>query len=111
MDRHKVTVHDKKKIQCDLCDQTFTRSDELKRHKLGVHEKKEYECDECEFVTSRKDSLMRHKQGEHGVETKKRKPEPEKEKMNVKKVKIEADEAVFQCNQCKVTFGQKKNLT
>ena len=24
LDRHKATVHDKKKIKCDQCDQTFT---------------------------------------------------------------------------------------
>ena len=111
LDRHKASVHKKKKIQCDQCDQTFTQSGHLKRHKLGAHEAKEYECDKCDFVTSRKDNLNRHKLGEHGVETKKRKPEPEKEKLNIKKVKIEADEALpFQCTQCESTFGQKKNL-
>ena len=111
LDRHVATVHDKKKIKCDQCDQTFTQKHELKRHVSAVHERKQYECDECDFVTSWKDNLSRHKEGEHGVETKKRKPEPEKEKLNVKKVKIDADEALpFQCNQCEVTFGQKKNL-
>ena len=85
LDRHEATVHGKKKkIKCDLCDQTFNRGENLKRHKQGVHEEKQYECNECEFVTSRKDSLNRHRLGEHGVETKKRKPEPEKEKVNVK---------------------------
>ena len=79
LDRHKASVHDRKKIQCDLCDQTFNLEHHLKRHKLAVHEKKEYECDECDFVTSWKDNLSRHKEGEHGVETKKRKPEPKKE--------------------------------
>ena len=85
LDRHKETVHDKKKVKYDQCDQIFNQRENLKRHKLTVHEKKEYECDECEFVTSWKDNLSRHKEGEHGVETKKRKPEPEKEKMHVKR--------------------------
>ena len=106
-----ATVHDKKKIKCDQCDQTFTQRQDLQRHKLGVHEKKEYACDECEYVTSRKDNLNRHKMSEHGIETKKRKPEPEKEKLTTKKVKIEADETLtFQCNQCESTFDQKFNL-
>ena len=43
LDRHKASVHGKKKkIKCDLCDQTFTRNDKMRRHISAVHEEKQF---------------------------------------------------------------------
>jgi uncharacterized Zn-finger protein len=46
--------------QCELCEKTFSRANDLKRHKTNVHEKTTYPCTECSKSFSGKDNLLKH---------------------------------------------------
>ena len=57
-----ISVHEKIKFKCEICDKELSRKDELKRHKLSVHSKNiEFKCIVCERKFSRKDNLLAHK--------------------------------------------------
>ena len=48
-------------IQCDGCEKTFKRRENLERHMKSVHaEKKLFSCGLCTKTFSRKDILVRH---------------------------------------------------
>ena len=60
---------EKTTYSCTTCEQTFTAILTLKRHIQIVHEqiRQVIECDECNEKFSRKDNLTRHKKESHHV--------------------------------------------
>src|SRR5207253_2659716 len=58
-------IHTKYKVQCDECDQSFTRKDTLKMHKQKSHGEaaEKLACEECGTMFSKKENLTRHKCG------------------------------------------------
>ena len=44
-------------FSCDYCGDVFTENRSLTRHIISVHEKKEYECDHCDYTANRKDNI------------------------------------------------------
>ena len=47
-------------FSCDWCGESFTQKCHVNRHIISVHEKKEYKCDQCDYTVNRKDNLARH---------------------------------------------------
>ena len=77
LDRHEALVHDNYKphmkvhnYQCDLCQKSFHKKNNLKIHKQQIHEEKRYKCHQCEYVTIWKDNLRRHKVFKHDTSNK-----------------------------------------
>ena len=61
--QHMKNVHPeyKRKVNCDLCAETFTSLFNLKRHKQCVHNKnKQFECQNCVYITQRADLMKEH---------------------------------------------------
>ena len=50
---------------CDWCGDVFTENRSLNRHIISVHERKEYKCDQCDYTVNRKDNLARHIKSKH----------------------------------------------
>ena len=50
---------------CEWCGETFTQRGGLNRHIISVHERKSFNCDQCDFVSNRKDNLVRHIKSKH----------------------------------------------
>ena len=74
-------------IKCNLCDETFSRTEYLSRHIETVHVKAtKYTCVICEEEFSREDALSRHMKNVHQEEKK------------------------FKCPACPLTFGRKDTL-
>ena len=62
-----VSFHEEKKpvntetYECDFCDKTFSRPDNVTRHIKAVHEgKKPFPCEECDKTFAEKRSLNHH---------------------------------------------------
>ena len=62
-----VSFHEEKKpvstetYECDFCDKTFSRPDNVSRHIKAVHEgKKPFPCEECDKTFAEKRSLNHH---------------------------------------------------
>ena len=62
-----VSFHEEKKpvntetYECDFCDKTFSRPDNVTRHIKAVHEgKKPFPCEECDKSFAEKRSLNHH---------------------------------------------------
>jgi len=60
--RHEITAHtDIRNFKCVECPQTFARKDKLKRHVETVHmTEKRFECETCGKGFNRKDKLQKH---------------------------------------------------
>ena len=60
--RHEITAHtDIRNFKCTECPQTFARKDKLKRHVETVHmTEKRFECETCGKGFNRKDKLQKH---------------------------------------------------
>ena len=57
---HIDAVHIGIKHKCDLCNQEFGAKGNLDRHKLTIHNKKDIFCGQCSFKTTNKYSLKKH---------------------------------------------------
>ena len=58
--------------KCPLCNETFSRKENVKKHTDRVHLKKYKDsapCDQCNFKASNKESVLKHKQKEHEGKT------------------------------------------
>ena len=62
-----MSFHEEKKpvytetYECDFCDKTFSRPDNVTRHIKAVHEgKKPFPCEECDKSFAEKRSLNHH---------------------------------------------------
>ena len=72
LQRHKISVHDRKKdFECETCGVFFALEFNLNQHIKGVHVGKPINCDLCDIVLTRKSSLNRHLRRAHGVKEKK----------------------------------------
>ena len=48
-------------FECDVCQKTFKRVENLNRHKKNIHERKTgVQCKQCKKTFSRADNLKRH---------------------------------------------------
>jgi len=72
--RHRVTSHRgvnfDGKFECEECEGTFTRKEDLTRHKVAVHanqDEEKCECKDCREQFSRRDALKRHIESVHLV--------------------------------------------
>ena len=58
-------------FECEECDQTFKRAENLRRHVSHVHQSKEsFKCPSCEKGFGRPDNLKRHIKCVHGSDKK-----------------------------------------
>ena len=64
---HQRAHHDKKKIECEKCKETFTRKSALNRHSINHKktENKEFTCNVCKRGFMRRDELVDHVKGVH----------------------------------------------
>lgn len=77
----------KPRINCEFCEQTFSRREGLKRHEITAHtDIRNYKCTECPQTFARKDKLKRH------VET------------------VHMTEKRFECETCGKGFNRKDKL-
>jgi KRAB domain-containing zinc finger protein len=62
METHLNAVHlGKKDFKCDICDQAFTQTGNLKRHVNSVHTNiSNYSCDLCDYSLYYRSNLERH---------------------------------------------------
>lgn len=67
LEAHQRAHHDKKKLECGKCNETFTRKSALNRHMIshGNTEKKEFTCTICKQDFLRRDELVDHIKGVH----------------------------------------------
>ena len=54
-------------FKCDHCGESFTQKCHVNRHIISVHERKEYECDHCDYTANRKDNIKRHMKSKHSA--------------------------------------------
>jgi uncharacterized Zn-finger protein len=73
-------------FQCDICQQTFTRSTSLTRHLRSHTDERPFQCETCQQTFAQKGNLTRH-------------------------LRKHTDERPFQCETCQQTFAQKVTLT
>ena len=52
--KHKMSVHQKVKYDCNQCEYKATQKNNLKTHKISVHECKKYSCNQCDYKASQK---------------------------------------------------------
>ena len=59
MERHVDSIHNNDLVfNCNECDKTFGRSDNLRRHQDSAHKVSVFACLSCDKTFSRKDSLF-----------------------------------------------------
>ena len=58
--KHQNSVHSEEKLECNECDEKFTRKFALKRHIKDIHLKLKYYCKICGQHYPRKDTLKIH---------------------------------------------------
>jgi len=87
-DRKPVQREASDKFECDKCDGSFTRKQDLKRHEISVHYGKKYGCDQCTLKFTRVDSLEEHVRNFH----------------------LKEGASELQCDICKEIFKKKANL-
>ncbi|CBJ81164.1 hypothetical protein XBJ1_2038 [Xenorhabdus bovienii SS-2004] len=56
-----------KPFQCDICEYTSPREDNLKRHMRAHIGEKPFQCDICEYTSTRKDNLKSHLSRMHNM--------------------------------------------
>ena len=54
-----------KRFNCDKCDFTAPKKDNLKTHIESMHVEKRYTCDKCDFTAPKKESLKTHNESMH----------------------------------------------
>ena len=58
MTQHVLTVHENKNIKCRICDKRFTTKQTMKIHDASIHkEMKPYKCEICNYSCSAKGSM------------------------------------------------------
>lgn len=61
VNRHITTVHEKSRaFNCDRCDFSCSRKDNLQKHISETHKKPRYSCGLCNFSTARRSTLVDH---------------------------------------------------
>ena len=85
MKEHIKFVHDGKIHKCPLCDEFFSRKDNLKKHVKIVHEGETLKCQLCDEFFALKDKLYNH-------------------------VKVVHDGKKLKCPLCDELFSNKDNL-
>ena len=67
LSRHKITVHEENKFNCDECDDKFETTTHLKIHKETIHEEKTFNCDQCHYQSTKEEDCIRHKETTHDI--------------------------------------------
>ena len=52
-------------FSCDLCGEKYKHNRSLNRHIYAVHDKQDFDCNKCDFTSNRKDNLTRHVKSKH----------------------------------------------
>ena len=59
----------RKSLDCEECDKTFTTKKHRKRHVISIHYRKKFKCTECEKLFGRLESLRKHEKS-HSIKKK-----------------------------------------
>ena len=70
--RHEISQHFEFKHLCDVCGKKFTRLESLLLHLRNFHDKNEktFQCDECDYTCARIDNLTNHRTIMHAATNK-----------------------------------------